>query len=161
VLSLEGVLGVALGVGVAALLMWIADLIVPRVWKYRVDHEGVAYVFLNRFEWWRIPHEQIAWAEVKSYLDLLLDDSLRGFKVSTRPNRMFGWLHVVVRRTNGRYLVLTPSDPYGFVRAVNERRPWPATNALGEGGQPALGPAAPDQTLPASASKVTADQQRK
>jgi hypothetical protein len=49
----------------------------------------------------------------------------------------------------GRAVVLTPSDPDGFVRAVTERLPWSARNGLEDGGTPALQPAALDTTLPA------------
>ena len=115
----------AIGVAVLALFVAAVEVTAPRIWKYRVDSEGVALLCLGRSRWWRIRHEDIAAVEVVSFLDTLLDESLRGFGALMVANKPLARLRVVVRHRNGRAYVLTPPDAHGFVRAVNERIAWP------------------------------------
>ena len=106
--------GVLVGVAGLAVLLWLMDHVTSRLWSFALDGEGVALVFLHRYRWWRLPYAEIQAVEVASLLEVILDKSLRGFRAWGIHNRAYAWFTVVLRRRNGRAVLITPDDPAAF-----------------------------------------------
>ena len=122
---------ILVGVGFLAL----TDFVRVRSMHYRLDESGLGFVGV----FWRpkpIPYWQIESARVASWLDLLLDGELSGFKVRWYTTRALTRYLVVVRLRDGRMFMLTPDDPDAFVRAVTARIAGTAPPSLDDHSSP-------------------------
>ena len=115
------IVGVLVGVAGLAILLGLLDLITSRVWTFALDGEGVALLFLHRYRWWRLPYPDIRAAEVMSLPDVVLDTSLWGFRAWMISTRCYAWHTVVLRRNNGRAVVITPNDPAAFAGQLTKQ----------------------------------------
>ncbi len=98
--------------------MFILGRFLDRQLRCRLEEEGLS--LLGGLRKKTIPYWQIESAKLISWMDWLLDGSLSGFGVR-RWGRTFARRFVLVRQRDGKVYILTPEDPEGFVRTVDNR----------------------------------------
>ncbi len=113
------VLTVLIVAGGTAGFIALGDIISVRLWREQLDEQGLSLSGLFRHK--TIPYWQIESVQTMSYFDLLLDESLSGFRLRWWNTRTIARKLVVVRHRDGKAFVCTPDDPTAFVRTVTER----------------------------------------